>query len=81
MKQYLTLEMTLDEITNNPDKYLTKNDWLKYMSNLSHDIWNDALLTKISNGGDISNSDTAFAESHAMLMNIAELVWTINREP
>lgn len=80
MKQFLTPEMILDELANNPEKYPTKDDWMTYISELGHRIWDDALLTKIMNGGDISNSDEAFKKSHTTIMGIGENIWGMERE-
>ena len=79
MKQLLTPEKILDELASNPEKYPTKECWTTYVTNLAYSVWDEALLTKIQNGGDTSNSDEAYAKFFNTLTGLGESVWNIER--
>ena len=80
MKQILTPQMILDELTDYPEKYPTKESWTSYVLNLAYTKWDEALLTKIQNGGDTSNSDEAYTNFFTALTGLGETVWNMARE-
>ncbi len=77
MKKIITPEMILDELSENPHKYPTKEDWLAYISNLAHSKFDDAMLNKIVNGESTEGSDEALAKYHGMMINLGEKVWDL----
>ena len=80
MKQLLTPQMILDELTDYPEKYPTKDSWTTYVLNLTYSTWDEALLTKILKGGDTSDSDEAYKNFFDALTGLGEKVWNMARE-
>jgi len=79
MKKLLTPEVILDELSNNPEKYPTKEVWTEYVTNLAYTVWDEAFLTKIEKGLDTSNSDEAYTKFFTALTGLGDTVWNIAR--
>jgi len=72
-----TAEMILDKLSDNPEQFPTKDDWIKYVSEFAHKLWDEATLLLIENGGTTTNdeSNEAFKTFYTTLMRLGDLVW------